>query len=39
MLEKRLLNRDVSRFLYMNKDEDMVFKRMMFLILGQKRKG
>ncbi len=38
MLEKGLQDRDISRFLYMNGDNELVLKRAVFLILGQKRK-
>jgi len=38
MLEKGLQDADVSRFLYMNGDDELVLKRAVFLILGQKRK-
>lgn len=38
MLEDRLQDEDLSRFLYMNKDNQLVLKRAVFLILGQKRK-
>lgn len=38
MLEKGLKDEDISRFLYMNGDNELVFKRSVFLILGQKRK-
>jgi ubiquinone/menaquinone biosynthesis C-methylase UbiE len=38
LLEDGLSERDISRFLYMNEDEELVFKRAVFLVLGQKRK-
>jgi ubiquinone/menaquinone biosynthesis C-methylase UbiE len=37
LLEEGLRDRDISRFLYMNEDKKPVFKRSVFLILGQKR--
>ncbi len=37
LLEEGLQDEDISRFLYLNKDEEPVFKRSVFLILGQKR--
>jgi len=36
--EDGLQDTDVSRFLYLNEDKELVFKRGVFLILGQKRK-
>jgi len=38
MLEEGLQDRNISRFLYMNGDNELVLKRAVFLILGQKRK-
>ncbi len=38
LLEKGLQDGDISRFLYMNGDNELVLKRAVFLILGQKRK-
>ena len=38
LLEEGLEDRDVSRFLYMNDDEELIFKRGVFLIMGQKKK-
>ena len=38
MLEKGLQDGDISRFLYMNGDNELVLKRAVFLILGQKRR-
>ena len=38
MLEKGLQDRDISRFLYMNGDDELILKRAVFLILGQKRR-
>lgn len=38
LLEEGLQDKDVSRFLYLNDDKELVFKRGVFLILGQKRK-
>jgi uncharacterized protein YgfB (UPF0149 family) len=38
LLEEGLEDRDISRFLYMNEDEELVFERAVFLILGQKGK-
>ncbi|HWQ20889.1 MAG TPA: class I SAM-dependent methyltransferase [Methanotrichaceae archaeon] len=37
MLENGLQDRDISRFLYMNADNELILKRAVFLILGQKR--
>ncbi len=37
LLAEGLQDKDISRFLYMNEDEEPVFKRSVFLILGQKR--
>lgn len=36
LLEDGLQDNDVSLFLYLNKDKELVFKREVFLILGQK---
>ena len=38
LLEEGLKDKDVSRFLYVNEDKELVFRRAVFLILGQKRK-
>lgn len=38
LLEEGLRDKDVSRFLYLNEDRELVFKRGVFLILGQKRR-
>lgn len=38
LLEKGLRDRDISHFLYMNEDKELVLKRAVFLILGHKRK-
>ena len=38
ILEKGLQDADISRFLYMNGDNELVLNRAVFLILGQKRK-
>ena len=38
MLEKGLQDRDISHFLYMNGDDELVLKRAVLLILGRKRK-
>lgn len=38
MLEKGLQDEDISRFLFMNEDNELVLKRAVFLILGQKRR-
>lgn len=37
LLEDGLQDKDVSQFLYLNEDKELVFKRAVFLILGQKR--
>jgi ubiquinone/menaquinone biosynthesis C-methylase UbiE len=37
LVDKGLRDRDISRFLYMNVDKELVIKRAVFLILGQKR--
>jgi ubiquinone/menaquinone biosynthesis C-methylase UbiE len=37
LLEEGLQDKDIERFLYMNEDEEPVFKRSVFLILGRKR--
>ncbi|MHB8119579.1 MAG: hypothetical protein ACYDHX_12770 [Methanothrix sp.] len=37
LLEIGLQDRDISRSLYMNGDKELVIKRVVFLILGQKR--
>jgi ubiquinone/menaquinone biosynthesis C-methylase UbiE len=37
ILEKGLQDGDISRFLYMNGDNELVLKRAVFLIIGQKR--
>jgi ubiquinone/menaquinone biosynthesis C-methylase UbiE len=38
LLEDGLQDQDKSRFLYLNEDNELVLKRAVFLILGQKRK-
>ncbi len=38
LLEEGLQDKDMSRFLYLNEDKELVFKRAVFLSLGQKRK-
>jgi ubiquinone/menaquinone biosynthesis C-methylase UbiE len=38
MLEEGLQDEDISRFLYMNGDDELVLKRAVFLIIGRKRK-
>lgn len=38
MLEKGLKDRDISRFLYLDEDNELVFKRAVLLILGKKRR-
>ena len=38
LLEDGLQDKDISRFLYMNEDNELVLKRAVFLVLGQKRK-
>lgn len=38
LIEKGLKDEEISRFLYMNGDNELVLKRAVFLILGQKRK-
>jgi len=38
LIEDGLQDEDISHFLYMNKDNELVLKRAVFLILGQKRK-
>ncbi len=37
LLEKGLQDKDISRFLYLDEDKEPVFKRSVFLILGQKQ--
>lgn len=37
LVEDGLRDRDISRVLYMNKDDELVIKRAVFLILGQER--
>ena len=36
LLENGLQDVDISRFLYMKGDNELVFKRTVFLVLGQK---
>lgn len=36
LLEEGLQDRDISRFLYLNEDNELIFKRAVFLILGRK---
>ena len=38
MLEKGMQDEDISRFLYLNGENELFLKRDVFLILGQKRK-
>jgi hypothetical protein len=38
LIEKGLQDEDISRFLYMDGDNEMILRRSVFLILGQKRK-
>jgi ubiquinone/menaquinone biosynthesis C-methylase UbiE len=38
LLKDGLKDREISRFLYMNNDDELTLKRSVFLILGQKRK-
>ncbi len=38
LLKEGLWDRDISRFLYVNEDNELVLKRAVFLVLGQKRK-
>jgi ubiquinone/menaquinone biosynthesis C-methylase UbiE len=38
MLERGLQDEDISHFLYMNENNELILKRAVFLILGQKRK-
>ena len=39
LLEDGLRDREISRFLYMNKEMELVIKRSVFLILGRKRRS
>ena len=39
LLDKGLQERDISQFLYVNEDNELILKRAVFLIIGRKRNG